>query len=442
MSSAAPLEITRLNTRDRGFEDGLRRYAARQDAAAIDVEAYVREIIADVRERGDAALVEYAARLDGHAVNSAAELRLRLPPRDFARIAALVAPEVVRALEQAAARIRRYAERQMLDDWQFEDDDGAQLGQRVTALESVGIYVPGGKAAYPSSVLMNAIPAQVAGVQRIVMMVPTPAADMPRTVVMKAAEIAGVSEIYMLGGAHAVAALAYGTRTVAPVCKIVGPGNIYVAEAKRQVFGRVGVDMVAGPSEILVICDGRTEPRWIACDLFAQAEHDEKARAMLLCPDANYLDEVLRCMNELIGDMPRADIIRDSLRYCGLMIEVGDLDEAVAIANRLAPEHLELSVERPEELLGGVRNAGAVFLGRHTSEVLGDYCAGPNHVLPTGGSARFFSPLGVYDFQKRTSVVRCTPRSAERLGRVAGCLASQEGLDAHVASARCRMTPR
>ena len=440
MSSAAPLAITRLNTRDSAFEDGLRRYTARQADAAIDVEADVREIIADVRERGDAALVEYAARLDGHAVNSAAELRLRLPPQDFARIAALVAPEVAHALEQAADRIRRYAERQTLDDWQFEDDDGAQLGQRVTALESVGIYVPGGKAAYPSSVLMNAIPAQVAGVQRIVMMVPTPAADMPRAVVMKAAEIAGVSEIYMLGGAHAVAALAYGTRTIEPVCKIVGPGNAWVAEAKRQVFGRVGVDMIAGPSEILVICDGRTEPRWIACDLFAQAEHDEQARAMLLCPDAGYLDEVLRCMNELIGDMPRADIIRDSLRYCGLMIEVGDLDEAVAIANRLAPEHLELSVERPEELLGGVRNAGAVFLGRHTSEVLGDYCAGPNHVLPTGGSARFFSPLGAHDFQKRTSVVRCTPRSADRLGRGARSLARAEGLFAHEASARCRMT--
>lgn len=439
MPSAAPLAITRLNTRDSGFEDGLRRYAARQADAAADMEARVREIIGDVRERGDDALVEYAASLDGLAVNDAAELRL--PPQRAAAIAASAEPETARALEQAADRIRRYAERQTLDDWQFEDDDGAQLGQRVTALESVGIYVPGGKAAYPSSVLMNAVPAQVAGVGRIVMTMP--AADgAPDAAVMKAAEIAGVSEIYTLGGAHAVAALAYGTRTVAPVCKIVGPGNAWVAEAKRQVFGRVGVDMIAGPSEILVICDGRTEPRWIACDLFAQAEHDEQARAMLLCPDANYLDEVLRRMNELIGDMPRADIIRASLRDFGLMLEVGGLDEAVAIANRLAPEHLELSVERPEELLGGVRNAGAVFLGRHTSEVLGDYCAGPNHVLPTGGSARFFSPLGAHDFQKRTSVVRCTPRSAEQLGRVARRLARAEGLFAHEASARCRMTTR
>ena len=437
MPSAAPIEITRLSTRDSGFDDGLRRYAARHADAAADIEARVREIIGAVRERGDDALVEYAASLDGLAVNDAAELRL--PPQRAAAIAASAPPEVAHALEQAADRIRRYAERQMLHDWQFEDDDGAQLGQRVTALESVGIYVPGGKAAYPSSVLMNAVPAQVAGVGRIVMMAPV-ADGAPDAAVMKAAEIAGVSEIYTLGGAHAVAALAHGTRSVAPVCKIVGPGNAWVAEAKRQVFGRVGVDLIAGPSEILVICDGRTEPRWIACDLFAQAEHDEQARAMLLCPDAGYLDQVLRCMNELIGDMPRAGIIRASLRDFGLMAEVGDLDEAVAIANRLAPEHLELSVERPDELLGGVRNAGAVFVGRHTSEVLGDYCAGPNHVLPTGGSARFFSPLGAHDFQKRTSVVRCTPRSAEQLGRIARRLARAEGLFAHEASARSRMT--
>ena len=433
-----PLAIPRLSTRDGDFEEGLREYVSRRADVGASVEARVREIIRDVRERGDAALIEYAAGLDGLEVSEAAELRL--PPPRVAAEAASAPPDIAQALEEAAQRIRRYAERQKLDGWQFEDDSGAQLGQRVTALESVGIYVPGGKAAYPSSVLMNAIPAQVAGVERIVMMAPAPGGRLDAAV-MKAAEIAGVSEMYTLGGAHAVAALAYGTHTVAPVCKIVGPGNAWVAEAKRQVFGQVGIDLIAGPSEILVICDGHTEPQWIACDLFAQAEHDEQARAVLLCTSAEYLDEVARCMNEWIGDMPRADIIRASLRDYGLMIEVADLGEAVAIANRLAPEHLELSVECPEDLLDGIQNAGAVFMGRHTSEVLGDYCAGPNHVLPTGGSARFFSPLGAHDFQKRTSVVRCPPRSAEQLGRIASCLARAEGLFAHEASARCRMTP-
>ena len=431
-----PLTVARLDSRDPGFDDELDARARRRAAAAAAVEARVREIIGRVRARGDAALVEYAARYDGLEVADAAELRLAAPRARAA--AGRVPADLARALEHAARRIRRYAERQKLEDWCYEDDDGARLGQMVTPLESVGIYAPGGKAAYPSSVLMNAIPAQVAGVARIVMAMPAPGGEI-NAAAMKAAEIAGVSEIYTLGGAHAVAALAWGTRTVAPVSKITGPGNAWVAEAKRQVFGRVGIDSIAGPSEILIICDGRTPAEWIACDLFAQAEHDESARAMLLCPDARYIDEVARRMDDLIADAPRAAVIRAALAEHGLLIRVEDLDEAVAVANRIAPEHLELSVAHPEALLGGVRNAGAVFLGPYTSEVLGDYCAGPNHVLPTGGGARFFSPLGTYDFQKRTSIVRCTPRAAARLGHVARRLAEAEGLEAHAASARHRI---
>ena len=431
-----PLAVTRLDSRDADFAGNLEVYARRRAAGAADVEARVREIIGQVRARGDAALLEYAARYDQLEAADAAELRLSA--RQMRAAAARVPADLARALEHAARRIRRCAESQKLEAGSYEDGDGAQIGQLVTPLESVGIYVPGGKAAYPSSVLMNAIPAQVAGVARIVMAMPTRGGE-PNAAAMKAAEIAGVSEIYALGGAHAVAALAWGTRTIAPVCKITGPGNAWVAEAKRQVFGRVGIDSIAGPSEILIICDGRTPADWIACDLFAQAEHDEQARAVLLCPDAEYIEEVSRRMNDLIGAAPRAAVIRAALTANGLLVKVGDLGEALDIANRIAPEHLELSVENPEALVGGVRNAGAVFLGRHTSEVLGDYCAGPNHVLPTGGGARFFSPLGTYDFQKRTSFVRCTPRAAVRLGRTAARLAEAEGLAAHAASARCRV---
>ena len=430
-----PLAVARLDSRAPGFDADLDARTRRRAATAADVEARVREIIAQVRARGDAALLEYAALYDKLEVQDAAALRLAAPRVRAA--AARVPADLVRALEHAARRIRRYAERQKLETWTCEDD-GARLGEMVTPLASVGIYAPGGKAAYPSSVLMNAIPAQVAGVARIVMTMPAPGGAL-NAAAMKAAEIAGVSEIYSVGGAHAVAALAWGTRTVAPVSKITGPGNVWVAEAKRQVFGRVGIDSVAGPSEIVIICDGRTPAEWVACDLLAQAEHDERARAVLLCPDARYIEEVARCMDGLIGDMPRAAVIRASLAEHGLLVRVADLDEAVAVANRIAPEHLELSVEDPEALLGGVRNAGAVFLGRHTSEVLGDYCAGPNHVLPTGGGARFFSPLGTHDFQKRTSLVRCTPHAAVRLGHTAQCLAEAEGLEAHAASARCRI---
>ncbi len=431
-----PLAITRLDSRDPAFDAGLEAYARRRARAAAGVETRVREIIGQVRERGDAALLEYAARYDGFEADDAAELRLAA--RRVRAAAARVPAELVDALEHAASRIRGYAERQKLEAWCYEDDDGARLGEMVTPLASVGVYAPGGSAAYPSSVLMNAIPARVAGVARVVMATPAPGGDV-NAAVMKAAEIAGVSEIYTVGGAHAIAALAWGTRTIAPVSKITGPGNVWVAEAKRQVFGRVGIDSIAGPSEILIICDGRTPPEWIACDLFAQAEHDEQARAALLCPDAEYIEEVARRMDDLIGGMARADVIRAALAEHGLLLRVGSLDEAVDLANRIAPEHLELSVEDPEALLGGVRNAGAVFLGRHTSEVLGDYCAGPNHVLPTGGGARFFSPLGTHDFQKRTSLVRCTPRAAVRLGHTARRLAEAEGLEAHAASARCRI---
>lgn len=411
----------------------LTEWEAGLDAA---VEQTVAGILADVRARGDAALLDYTARFDRLQLASAAELEI---PRERIDAALAAVPAAQReALEQAAARVRSYHEHQRQDSWQYRDAEGNLLGQQITALDRVGIYVPGGKASYPSSVLMNALPAHVAGVAEIIMVVPAPDGELS-DLVLAAAAIAGVDRVFTLGGAQAVAALTYGTSTVPAVDKIVGPGNIYVATAKRQVFGRVGIDMVAGPSEILVICDGSTDPDWVAMDLFSQAEHDENAQAILLCPDAAYLERVQASIERLLPTMERADIIRASLAARGAMVLTRDLDEAVAVSNQLAPEHLELSVADPEALLPAVRHAGAIFMGRYTSESLGDYCAGPNHVLPTSRTARFFSPLGVYDFQKRSSLIMCSEEGVQALGRIASVLARGEQLTAHARSAEYRL---
>ncbi|TAK42109.1 MAG: histidinol dehydrogenase [Betaproteobacteria bacterium] len=427
--------MRRLSTREPGFDAllaALTHYEAAQDEA---VEATVRAIVADVRRRGDLAVLEYTLRFDRIEARSLAELEVPRHALDAAR-AALPAAQAA-ALEEAAARIRRFHERQRAHSWDYADDDGTTLGQRVTPLERVGLYVPGGKAAYPSSVLMNAIPAKVAGVGELVMVSPAPGGER-NALVLAAAALAGVDRVIAIGGAQAVAALAYGTEGVPRVVKIVGPGNAYVAAAKRQVFGEVGIDMIAGPSEILVICDGGTDPRWIAMDLFAQAEHDEAAQAILLSPDGAFLDAVQAAIAQLLPHMPRHAVIEASLAGRGALIQTGSLEEACEIANRVAPEHLELSVEDPQALLPAIRNAGAIFLGRWSSEAVGDYCAGPNHVLPTSGTARFSSPLGVYDFQKRSSVIAVSRTGAARLGALAATLAAGEGLPAHARSAQMR----
>ncbi len=432
------IAIRRLRTSAPEFDSALDRVLAFESAQDPQVDATVAEILADVRRRGDAAVLDYTRRFD--RVEAASVSALEVPPED--RDAALAALPAVRrdALIAAAGRVRAFHERQRTESWHYQDADGNELGQQVTPLDRVGIYVPGGKAAYPSSVLMNALPAKVAGVREIIMTVPTPGGER-NPLVLAAAAIAGVDRLFTIGGAQAIAALAYGTKTVPAVDKIVGPGNAYVAAAKRRVFGVVGIDMVAGPSEILVICDGRTDPDWIAMDLFSQAEHDELAQAILLAPDAAFLDAVAASIERQLRDMPRGDVIRASLAGRGALIEVRDLDEACALANRIAPEHLELSVEAPEQWLPKIRHAGAIFMGRYTSEALGDYCAGPNHVLPTSRSARFSSPLGVYDFQKRSSVIRVSRDGAQVLGRIAAELARGEGLPAHAKSAEYRMKP-
>ncbi len=427
--------IRRLRSRDPGFGGALAallRYEA-DDAGAVT--ATVRAILDDVRVRGDAALVEYTNRFDARDVRQPSELEL--PARARAQALAGLAPALREALETAATRVRRYHEHQRLESWSYEDGDGTLLGQQVSALERVGVYVPGGKAAYPSSVLMNVIPARVAGVDEVVMVVPAPRGEID-PVVLAAAEVAGVDRVFTVGGAQAVAALAWGTPTVPAVDKIVGPGNIWVATAKALVYGTVGIDMIAGPSEILIVCDGATEPDWIAMDLFSQAEHDEQAQSILLSPDGAFLDRVAASIDRLLPDLPRAAIVRASLAGRGALVEVRDLDEAIELVNRIAPEHLELSVADPEPLARRVRHAGAMFLGRHTPEAFGDYCAGPNHVLPTARTARFSSPLGVYDFQKRSSIIRATPASAPGLARVARVLAEGEGLAAHARSAAYR----
>ena len=431
-----PLSIRRLTTADPAFNELFAALLAWDSVSDQQVQTAVAEILQAVRVRGDAALLDYSRRFDRLSVDNMAALEL--PQQRLRQALASISSEARDALELAAARIRSYHEKQKQASWQYREADGTVLGQQITPLRRVGIYVPGGKASYPSSVLMSAIPAKVAGVAEVIMTVPTPDGEI-NELVFAAAAIAGVDRVFTVGGAQAIAALAYGTESVPKVDKIVGPGNIYVATAKRMVFGEVGLDMVAGPSEILVICDGKTAPDWIAMDLFSQAEHDENAQAILLSPDAQFLDAVAASMQRLLQTLERKDIIAASIARRGALVQVRDLDEAIAISNRMAPEHLQLSVENPAALLPAVQHAGAIFMGRHTPEALGDYCAGPNHVLPTSGTARFSSPLGVYDFQKRSSIIYCSPAGAQTLSRVASVLARGESLTAHAQSAEFRL---
>jgi histidinol dehydrogenase len=432
------LSLRRLDTAAAGFDAALDTLIAFESAQDPSVDVTVARIIDDVRARGDAALLDYTARFDRLAAPSVEALRIS--PDDMRRAFDGLPTAQRAALATAAARVRRFHERQKGRDWSFTEDDGTELGQRVTPLDRAGVYVPGGKAAYPSSVLMNVIPAHVAGVREIVMVVPTPD-GVRNPLVLAAAHVAGVTSAFTIGGAQAIAALAYGTQTIPAVDKICGPGNAYVAAAKRRVFGAVGIDMVAGVSEILVIADATANPDWIALDLFSQAEHDEMAQAILLSPDAGLLDRVAASARRLIPDMPRAAIIAASLARRGALILTRDLGEACALANRIAPEHLELAVADPDALLPQIRHAGAIFVGHFASEALGDYCAGPNHVLPTGRTARFSSPLGVYDFEKRSSVLRISHAAAQVLGPVAATLAHGEGLTAHARSAEARVDP-
>lgn len=426
----------RLNAQDADFNRQLDQLLSWESVSDAELNQRVLDIIAKVRSHGDAALVDYTRQFDGLDVAQMSDLIL---PRERLELALTrISAEQRHALEVAAQRVRDYHEHQVQDSWRYQEADGTVLGQQVTPLDRAGLYVPGGKASYPSSVLMNAIPAKVAGVPEVVMVVPTPRGEI-NELVLAAAAIAGVDRVFTIGGAQAVAALAYGTESVPAVDKIVGPGNIYVATAKRHVFGKVGIDMIAGPSEILVICDGKTDPDWIAMDLFSQAEHDEDAQSILLCPDADFLDRVEASMQRLLPTLEREDIARTSMRERGALIQVADMAQAVEVANRIAPEHLELSVENPDELLPQIRHAGAIFMGRYTAEALGDYCAGPNHVLPTSGTARFSSPLGVYDFQKRSSIIYCSPEGASELGKVASVLARGESLTAHARSAEYRI---
>ena len=429
------MKIQQLSSSAPDFEQRLNSLLAYEAAADEKLEATVAAILHDVRKRGDAAVLEYTAKFDRLPIVRARDMEL---PKEELRSAFDGLPiDQRQALEAAAARVREYHEKQVQASWSYVDADGTLLGQQVTPLDRVGLYVPGGKAAYPSSVLMNALPAKVAGVAELIMVVPTPD-GLKNPLVLAAAFLAGVDRVFTIGGAQAVAALAYGTDTIPKVDKIVGPGNAYVASAKRRVFGVCGIDMIAGPSEILVICDGKTDPDWIAMDLFSQAEHDELAQAILISPDANFIGKVARSAERLIEQMPRREIIRTALESRGALIHVASLDEACAISNRIAPEHLELSVSEPQALLSGLKHAGAIFMGRYTSESLGDYCAGPNHVLPTSGTARFSSPLGVYDFQKRSSLIQVSERGAQTLGKIAATLAFGEGLQAHAQSALYR----
>lgn len=429
------LSIARLDASDAGFTAELDRLLDRGLATDHRIGGIVADIIADVRSRGDEAVLEYTRHFDPFPAERMADLEVS---RDQMQYALEQLPtEQRQALEQAADRIRSYHERQGLQSWDYTEQDGSRYGQKVVPLQSAGIYVPGGKASYPSSMLMTAIPARVAGVRQIVAVVPT-AYGPDGWLIFAAAALAGVDRLFTVGGAQAIAALAYGTGTVPRVDKIVGPGNVFVTAAKKQVFGDVGIDMIAGPSELTIICDGETDPDWIALDLFSQAEHDEHAQSMLISPDSGFLDRVGQSVERLLPQMERADIIRQSLGDRGALIHVRDLREAVMVSNTIAPEHLELSVEDPDALLDGITHAGAIFMGRYTPEALGDYCAGPSHVLPTSGSARFFSPLSVYDFQKRSSILYCSEEGAGRLARIAEEIASDEQLQAHALSAACR----
>ena len=427
--------ISRLSTLDADFSQRLDALLAWDSVSDHKVAEIVAEIIEAVKSRGDAAVVEYTNRFDRRQAGSLSEFVISAAALREALGA--IAPEQRVALEEAARRVRAYHEHQKQDSWQYTEADGTVLGQKITPMERVGLYVPGGKASYPSSVLMNAIPAKVAGVDELTMVVPAPDGEL-NNMVLAAAAIAGVDRVITIGGAQAVAALAYGTETIARVDKIVGPGNIFVATAKRAVFGQVAIDMIAGPSEILVLCDGLTDPDWIAMDLFSQAEHDEQAQSILISPDAEFLDKVEAAMRRLLPGMSRQAIIQQSLAGRGALILARDMDEAVTLSNRIAPEHLEVSVAEPEALLPRIRHAGAIFMGRHTPEALGDYCAGPNHVLPTSGTARFSSPLGVYDFQKRSSIIFASPEGASVLAETASVLARSEDLEAHAVSAEYR----
>jgi histidinol dehydrogenase len=429
------IKLNRMSSTDAQFDERLNTLLAFESTQNEAINETVVHILADIKKRGDEALLDYTRRFDHLAVSSIAQIEL--PKSEWQQSLQRLQPVEKEALEHAAHRIRVYHEKQLLQSWQYTEPDGTLLGQKITALDRVGLYVPGGKASYPSSVLMNAIPAKVAGVNELIMVVPTPHGE-KNDLVLAAAAISEVDRIFTIGGAQAIGALAYGTMTVPRVDKIVGPGNAYVAAAKRYVFGLVGIDMVAGPSEILVICDGNTDPDWIAMDLFSQAEHDEQAQSILLCPDQAFLDAVAASITRQLEIMPRKAVIRASLETRGALIKVRDLAEACVIANRIAPEHLELSVDQPEQWIDKLKHAGAIFMGRHTSEALGDYCAGPNHVLPTSGTARFSSPLGVYDFQKRTSLIQVSPQGAATLGAVASTLARGEGLQAHALSAEFR----
>lgn len=429
-------EIRTLTTGDEGFDSQLDELLAWESVSDANVQQVVAQVITDIRSRGDAALLEYTSRFDSWQPDGMAGMAVSQSRLEQAWLGL---PEEKRtALQHAADRIRSYAERQKMESWSYTEDDGTLLGQQVTPLDRVGLYVPGGKAAYPSSVLMNAIPAKVAGVPEVIMAVPTPGGIL-NELVLAAAHVSGVDRVFTMGGAQAVAALAYGTETIPAVDKVVGPGNIYVATAKRAVFGQVGIDMVAGPSEILVICDGKTDPDWIAMDLFSQAEHDEDAQSILICPDADFLRDVYEAIERLLPSMEREEIITTALRERGAFILCKDMDEACDLANRIAPEHLELSVAEPQAMAAKIRHAGAIFMGRHSSEPLGDYCAGPNHVLPTSRTARFSSPLGVYDFQKRTSMIMASEQGADTLGRTASVLARGEGLTAHARAAEYRL---
>jgi histidinol dehydrogenase len=430
--------IRKLDSTQDDFQEALDALLAFEAETDDAIETAVAKIIAEVRARGDEAVLEFTNRFDRMHAASMADVDIGQAELEAA-LASLPAPQRA-ALQTAAERIRAFHERQKqeLQGFTYTEADGTILGQRITPLDRVGIYVPGGKAAYPSSVLMNAVPAKVAGVQEIIMVVPTPD-GVKNQMVLAAAAIAGVTRVIGIGGAQAVAALAYGTETIQPVDKIVGPGNAYVAAAKRRVFGTVGIDMIAGPSEILVICDGTTDPDWVAMDLFSQAEHDELAQAILLCPDAGYIARVEASIAKLLPDMPRKAVIETSLRDRGALVKVRDMDEACAIANDIAAEHLEISAENPQQWADRIRHAGAMFLGRFSSEALGDYCCGPNHVLPTSRTARFSSPLGVYDFQKRSSVIQVSEAGAQTLGKVAAELAYGEGLQAHARSAELRL---
>lgn len=430
------MKIRRLSTIDSTFDADLKALLAFETAQDDSIDVVVANILKDVKNRGDAAVLEYTNRFDKTNATTLAELEISQAELQAALNG--LPPEQRQALQAAADRVKSYHEKQVMQSWSYTEADGTLLGQQVTALDRVGLYVPGGKAAYPSSVLMNAIPAKVAGVAELIMVVPTPNGE-KNALVLAAAAISGVDRVFCIGGAQAVGALAYGTETVPQVDKITGPGNAYVAAAKRRVFGVVGIDMVAGPSEILVICDGKTNPDWIAMDLFSQAEHDELAQSILLSPDAAFLDAVAASMQKLVETMPRKDIINTSITDRGALILTKDLDEAIEISNYIAPEHLELSVENPLEMSKKIKHAGAIFMGRDTCEALGDYCAGPNHVLPTSRTARFSSPLGVYDFQKRSSLIMVSSDGAQKLGKIASTLAHGEGLTAHARSAEYRL---